>query len=96
MASTKYMDPSKVRSIAKTFDTASDVLKKVAIGLEVALTALTVTTFISLGSTAWLQRYIANIKPKVTAVQKECAEQADKLRQDVKAWEAAQKRGNSI
>jgi uncharacterized protein HemX len=90
------MDPSKVRSIAKSFDTASDVLKKVGIGLEAALVALTVTTFISLGSTAWLQKYIANIKPKVTALQKECAEMADKLRQDIKTWEKAQKAGNSI
>lgn len=96
MATTNFMDPSKVSSIAKSFDTAADVLKKVSIGLEAALTALTVTSFISLGSTAWLQKYIANIKPKVTAVQKECTEQAEKLRQDIKTWEQAQKRGNSI
>lgn len=96
MANTKFMDPGKVRSIAKSFDTASDILKKVAIGLEAALVALTVTTFISLGSTAWLQKYIANIKPKVTAVQKECAELAEKLRQDVKLWEQAQKRGDTV
>ncbi len=93
---TKYMDPGKVRNIAKSFDTASDILKKVNIGLEAAMTALAVTTFISLGSTAWLAKYVANIKPKVVAVQKECAQLAVKLRQDVKTWEQAQKRGNSI
>lgn len=91
-----YMDKDAVRSIAQGFDTASDTLKAVAMALEAAMTILRVTAFVGLVGGAALERYLANIKPRVDKLAATCEEMAEDLRQAVALREQAEQAGDSV
>jgi hypothetical protein len=93
---TTSMDPKVMMDVSKGFETTSDVLKVVSMALEAAMMALKAAAFISFGSTLWLERYLANIKPKVDQLQKKTGEIGQDIAKAVKNHQAASKAGDSI
>jgi hypothetical protein len=96
MANETFMDKDAVRNIASGFETASEVLNAVAAALEAAMMTLKVTAYVGLVGGAALERYIANIKPKVEKLAKTCEEMSNDLRQAVSLREQAEAAGDSV
>ena len=93
---TTSMDTAKMMDVSKGFEATSDVLKVVSMALEAAMMALKAAAFISFGATLWLERYLANIKPKVDNLQKKTGEISQDIAKAVKNHQAASKGGDSI
>ena len=87
-----YMDVPAVRTIAKTFDTVSDVLKMVCKALEIVATVLKASAFFGAVGNLVLVRFIEMIKPHIERVANQCAE----LYKDVNASVDAYERGDAI
>jgi len=87
-----YMDVPAVRTIAKTFDTVSDVLKAVCKALEIVATILKATAFFGAVGNLVVVRFIEMIKPYIEQVANKCAE----LCKDVGASADAYERGDQI
>lgn len=93
---TTYMDTDKMTNVSKGFDQVSNVLKVVSMALEAAIMALKMASFISLGATAWMERYLSNIKPKVDALEKKCDEIGQDIAKSVQMHIQAAESGNTI
>ena len=91
-----YMDTDRMKVVARGFDNVGSVLKVVSMALEAAIMALKAASFISLGATAWLERYLSNIKPKVDTLGKKCDELGEDINQSIAFHVQAAKSGNSI
>lgn len=93
---TTYMDTDKMRTVQNGFDAVAGVLRVVSMALEAAIMALKVASFISLGSTAWMERYLSNIKPKVDALAKKCDEIGEDIGKSIAMHIQAAEAGNTI
>jgi hypothetical protein len=93
---TTVMDVSDVTQIAQGFQGVSDTLKVVSMVLEAAMMALKAAAFISFGATLWMERYLANIKPKVDALAKKTGEISSDITKAIQMHTAAAEAGNSI
>jgi hypothetical protein len=74
------MDYGAVGNVASGFLNTADILKKVSVVLEAAIAVLRATAWISLGSTAFAERYLSNIKPRVDRLAATCEEMGHDLR----------------
>jgi hypothetical protein len=93
---TTYIDTLKMAQVQTAFGTVSSTLKVVNMALEAALVALKVSAFISFGATAWMERYIANIQPKVETLAKKTGEISQDIGKAIQMHNAASKSGDSI
>jgi WXG100 family type VII secretion target len=59
------MDYGAVNNVANGFQQTSEVLHAVSVVLEAAIHVLQATAWISFGATAFAERYLSNIKPRV-------------------------------
>lgn len=94
--STTYIDTFKMTRVQNTFATVSSTLKVINMALEAALVALKVSAFISFGATAWMERYVANIQPKVETLAKKTGEMSQDIGKAIQMHNAASKAGDSI
>lgn len=74
------MDYGAVNNVATGFSTTAEVLQKVSVVLEAAIRVLQATAWISFGSTAFAERYLSNIKPRVDRLAATCEEMGGDLR----------------
>jgi hypothetical protein len=93
---TTFMDTDKMKNVATGFDTVGSVLNVVSMALEAAIMALKAASFISLGATAWMERYLSNIKPKVDTLAKKCDEIGEDINKSIQLHIAASEAGNSL
>lgn len=93
---TTFMDVDKMKNVATGFDTVGSALKVVSMALEAAIMGLKMATFISFGATAWLERYLSNIKPKVDVLGKKCDEIGEDINKSIALHIQAAEAGNSI
>jgi len=93
MAKERHMDPAKVRAMGHTLETMSSVLKVVSTVLEVQMTILKTTAFIGMFGGLVLERYIAQIKPKIDELAKQTAELSQDAILSAADWEKAQLAG---
>lgn len=84
MANVSQMDYEAVIKAADGFENASNLLAKVALALEAAMRILQVTAFIGLVGGTAVERYLANIKPKVDALSAKFKEMSGDLREVVR------------
>ena len=93
---TTFMVTEKMKNVATGFDTVGSVLNVVSMALEAAIMALKAASFISLGATAWMERYLSNIKPKVDTLAKKCDEIGTDISKSIELHIAASEAGNSL
>jgi len=93
---TTYMDTDKMKNVQNGFDTIAGVLRVVSMALEAAIMALKAASFISLGATAWMERYLSNIKPKVDALAKKLDEMGEDIGKSIEMHIQAAESGNTI
>jgi hypothetical protein len=93
---TTFMDTDKMKNVSNGFDGVSNVLKVVSMALEAAMMALKAAAFISFGATLWMERYLANIKPKVDNLAKKTHEISEDINKAIQMHTAASQAGNSI
>lgn len=93
---TTFMDTDAVRKMAGGFDDMSQVLKAVSMALEAAMMILKTVAFVGFVGAIAVERYLANIKPKVDKLAAKCGEMGQDLNQAVALHEQAQNVGNSI
>jgi hypothetical protein len=93
MANERHMDPAKVRSMGQALETMSNVLKVVSTVLEVQMTILKTTAFIGLVGGLAVERYLAQIKPKIDEMAKMTAELSQDAILSAQDWEKAQQAG---
>jgi uncharacterized protein YukE len=74
------MDYGAVNNVANGFQQTSEVLHTVSTVLEAAIHVLQATAWISFGSTAFAERYLSNIKPRVDRLAATCEEMGGDLR----------------
>lgn len=74
------MDYDAVYAVAGGFAEAAQRLQALSQSLEVLIRAAQVATFITLGATRALERYLSNIKPRVDRLAATCEEMAMDLR----------------
>ena len=74
------MDYGAVNNVANGFQQTSEVLHTVSVVLEAAIHVLQATAWISFGATAFAERYLSNIKPRVDRLGATCEEMAGDLR----------------
>ena len=93
MANERHMDPVKVRAMGQTLETMSSILKVVSTVLEVQMTILKTTAFIGLVGGLAVERYLAQIKPKIDDLAKQTAELSQDAILSAQDWEKAQLAG---
>lgn len=93
---TTFMDTDKMKNVSNGFEAVSQVLNVVSMALEAAMMALKAASFISFGATLWMERYLANIKPKVDALAKKTGEICQDITKAIQMHTAAAEAGNSI
>jgi hypothetical protein len=93
---TTFMDTDKMTNVSNGFEIVSNTLKVVSMALEAAMLALKAAAFISFGATVWMERYLANIKPKVDTLAKKTGEISQDIKKAVQMHTAASQAGNSI
>jgi len=93
MANERHMDPAKVRAMGQTLETMSSILKTVSTILEVQMTILKTTAFIGLVGGLAVERYLAQIKPKIDDMAKMTAELSQDAILSAQDWEKAQLAG---
>jgi hypothetical protein len=93
---TTFMDTDKMKNVSNGFEGVSQVLNVVSMALEAAMMALKAASFISFGATLWMERYLANIKPKVDALAKKTGEISQDITKAIQMHTAASEAGNSI
>jgi len=90
------MDTDKMKNVSNGFEGVSNVLNVVSMALEAAMMALKAASFISFGATLWMERYLANIKPKVDTLAKKTHEISQDITKAIQMHTAAAEAGNSI
>jgi hypothetical protein len=90
------MDTDAVRKMAGVFDDMSNVLKAVSMALEAAMMILKVSAFVGLVGGIAVERYLANIKPKVDKLGAKCAEMNQDLNKAAALHEQSSQTGDSI
>jgi hypothetical protein len=93
---TTFMDTDKMKNVSNGFEGVSQVLNVVSMALEAAMMALKAASFISFGATLWMERYLANIKPKVDNLAKKTGEISQDITKAIQMHTAAAEAGNSI
>lgn len=93
---TTYMDTEAVRKIAGGFEDVSQVLKAVHMALEAAMMILKATAFVGLVGSIAVERYLANIAPKVEKLSQKCGELGQDLQRSAALHEQANTVGDSI
>lgn len=93
MANERHMDPAKVRAMGHGLETMSSILKTVSTILEVQMTILKTTAFVGMFGGLALERYIAQIKPKIDELAKQTAELSQDAILSAADWEKAQQSG---
>jgi len=93
MAKERHMDPAKVRAMGQALETMSSILKVVSTVLEVQMTILKTTAFIGLVGGLVVERYLAQIKPKIDDLAKQTAELSQDAILSAQDWEKAQLAG---
>lgn len=93
---TTFMDTGEMGQVAQGFQGVSDTLKVVSMVLEAAMMALKAAAFVSFGATLWMERYLANIKPKVDNLAKKTGEISSDITKAIQMHTAASEAGNSI
>jgi hypothetical protein len=93
MAKERHMDPAKVRQMGQALQTMSSILKVVSTVLEVQMTILKTTAFIGLVGGLAVERYLAQIKPKIDELAKQTAELSQDAILSAQDWEKAQLAG---
>lgn len=83
---TEYMDTDRVSQMAKGFETAGTVLKKVSQVLEVQMRILDTTAFIGAVGGAAVSRYLDVLKPQIDQLAQKCDEVSADLNRSVNAW----------
>jgi uncharacterized protein Yka (UPF0111/DUF47 family) len=89
-----FMDIPAVRKIAKTFDTISDVLKKVCKGLEVVVMILKASAFFGMVGNLAVVRFIEMVKPYIEKMAQKCDELCKDVNAAVEAFERGDKAGS--
>jgi uncharacterized protein YukE len=74
------MDYGAVNNVASGFGTTADLLHTVSVVLEAAIRVLQATAWISFGATAFAERYLSNIKPRVDRLAATCEEMGNDLK----------------
>lgn len=74
------MDYGAVNNVANGFQQTSEMLHAVSVVLEAAIRVLQATAWISFGSTAFAERYLSNIKPRVDRLAATCEEMGGDLK----------------
>lgn len=87
------MEPAKVRAMGQGLQTISSVLKAVSTVLEIQMTILKTTAFIGLVGGLAVERYLANIKPRIDQLAKMTAELSQDAILSAADWEKAQGSG---
>jgi len=93
MANERHMEPAKVRAMGQALETMSSILKVVSTVLEVQMTILKTTAFIGLVGGLAVERYLAQIKPKIDELAKQTAELSQDAILSAADWEKAQQSG---
>ena len=93
---TTFMDTGEMGQVAQGFQGVSDTLKVVSMVLEAAMMALKAAAFVSFGAPLWMERYLANIKPKVDNLAKKTGEISSDITKAIQMHTAASEAGNSI
>jgi len=93
MAKERHMDPAKVRAMGQALETMSGILKVVSTVLEVQMTILKTTAFIGLVGGLAVERYLAQIKPKIDDLAKQTKELSQDAILSAQDWEKAQLAG---
>ena len=93
---TTFMDTGEMGQVAQGFQGVSDTLKVVSMVLEADMMALKAAAFVSFGATLWMERYLANIKPKVDNLAKKTGEISSDITKAIQMHTAASEAGNSI
>ena len=93
MANQRHMEPAKVRAMGQGLQTISSVLKAVSTVLEIQMTILKTTAFIGLVGGLAVERYLANIKPRIDQLAKMTAELSQDAILSAADWEKAQGSG---
>ena len=93
MANERHMDPAKVRAMGQALETMSSILKVVSTILEVQMTILKTTAFIGMVGGLVVERYLAQIKPKIDDLAKQTAELSQDAILSAADWEKAQLAG---
>jgi hypothetical protein len=87
-----YMEPDRVRMIARAFTGFSVILKAVNTVLEAQMMILKGSAFCGLVGAAAVERHIASIQPCVERLSQKCAELGEEVEVSVKKWEQATNR----
>jgi hypothetical protein len=77
------IDYEAVERSAKGFESVGETLAAVNTALEAAMMVLRTTAFMGLVGGTAVERYLANIQPKVAQLSRKCQETAEKLRQAI-------------
>ena len=93
MANERHMEPAKVRAMGQALETMSSILKVVSTVLEVQMTILKTTAFIGMVGGLAVERYLAQIKPKIDELAKQTAELSQDAILSAADWEKAQQSG---
>lgn len=93
---TTFMDTDKMKNVANGFEGVSNVLKAVSMALQAAMVALKVASFISFGATAWMERWVSNIQPKVENLGKKTGEISNDIEKAIANHQAASRAGESF
>lgn len=90
------IDYEGVESLADGFETVAQTLRAASSVLEACLMVLRVTSFVTLGATAWLQAYLENIKPRLEQLMNTCDEIGLDLRYVVHYHQQADEAGGGL
>lgn len=93
---TTYMDTDKMKNVSNGFEGVSNTLKAVSMALQAAMYALKFASFISFGATAWMERWVSNIQPKVENLAKKTGEISQDIDKSIANHQAASQAGNSF
>ncbi len=93
MATQRHMEPAKVKQIGNTLNTISSVLKVVNAVLETQMAILKASALVSMFGSLAVERYIAQIQPRVKKLSETTAELAQDAIKSAEDWERAQQAG---
>lgn len=93
---TTFMDTDKMKNVSNGFEAVSNTLKAVSMALQAAMYALKFASFISFGATAWMERWVSNLQPKVENLGKKTGEIGQDIEKAIANHQAASQAGNSF
>jgi hypothetical protein len=89
------MDYGTVNNVANGFQQTAEVLHGVSVVLEAAIVALKTAAFFTLGGTAFAERYLSNVKPRVDRLAATCEEMGGDLKATIADHQKADAEGGT-